>query len=93
MGLSETPLFTKICPEALMRVALKLPVESRFTIALAVSLLSGGTFQDKPRVPAPVTGEPLTVKSEAGALRPTLVTVPVPLTVLQAQAEPLQARV
>jgi hypothetical protein len=54
------------------------PVPSRFTMALAVSLVSGGTFHANPKVPALVTGEPLTVKSELGALRPTLVTVPVP---------------
>src|SRR5579863_1085513 len=54
------------------------PVPSRFTMAFAVSALVGATFQFSARVPLPVTGEPLTVKSETGALSPTLVTVPVP---------------
>src|ERR1700691_1590535 len=63
---------------ALMLVALKLPVESRLTMALAVSFGVGASFQFRARVPLPVTGEPLTVKSELGALRPTLVTVPLP---------------
>src|ERR1700691_4767663 len=63
---------------ALMLVALKLPPESRLTMALAVSLGVGASFQFRDRVPLPVTGEPLTVKSELGALRPTFVTVPFP---------------
>ena len=63
---------------ALMLVALKLPVESRLTMALAVSFGVGALFQFRARVPLPVTGEPLTLKSELGALRPTLVTVPLP---------------
>jgi hypothetical protein len=63
---------------ASMLVALKLPVESRFTMALAVSFGVGALFQFRARVPLPVTGEPPTVKSELGALRPTLVTVPLP---------------
>src|SRR6202142_2759493 len=77
----------------LMLLALKDPVESRFTIALLVLLLVGGTAQFSPRVPLVVTGEPVTVKSEDGALRATLVTHPHPPSeVLQAQAEPLQSK-
>ena len=59
-------------------IALKLPVLSRFTMALAVFALVGATFQFRFNVPLLVTGEPLTVKSELGALRPTLLTVPAP---------------
>jgi hypothetical protein len=55
--------------------ALKLPEPSLLTIAFAVLLLVGAAFQEIPSVPLPLTGEPLTVKSE-GALSPTLVTVP-----------------
>src|SRR5215831_18253705 len=61
---------------ALIAPALKLPLESRLTIALAVSALVGATVQFSARVPAPVTGEPLTVRSDDGADRPTLVAVP-----------------
>lgn len=63
----------------LMLAALKLPVESRLTMALAVSLAVGAVIHFRASVPLVVTGEPLTVKSEPGALRPTLVTVPVPV--------------
>ena len=38
--------------------------------------LEGGTFQFSVRVPLPVTGDPETLKSDAGAASPTLVTVP-----------------
>src|SRR5208337_3115633 len=61
---------------ALIAPALKLPLESRLTIALAVAALVGATFQFSPSVPLVVTGEPLTVKSDDGALSPTLFTVP-----------------
>jgi hypothetical protein len=63
-------------PVAVMLFALKLPLASRFTMALAVEALVGATFQFSPRVPFVVTGEPVTVKSAGGALKPTLVTVP-----------------
>jgi hypothetical protein len=63
----------------LMLAALKLPVESRLTMALAVSLAVGAVIHFRASVPLVVTGEPLTVKFEPGALRPTLVTVPVPV--------------
>jgi hypothetical protein len=59
--------------------ALKFPEASRFTIAFAVSALVGATFQAKFKVPLVVTGEPLTVKSDAGADSPTLFTVPAPV--------------
>ena len=58
--------------------ALKAPEASRFTIALAVLALVGATLQFSPNVPAVVTGEPLTLKSEFGALKPTLVTEAAP---------------
>jgi hypothetical protein len=58
--------------------ALKLPVESRLTMALAVSVLVGAVFHFRASAPVVVTGEPLTLKSEPGALRPTLVTDPLP---------------
>src|SRR5580658_4055278 len=61
---------------ALIAPALKLPLASRLTIAFAVAVLVGATAQFRPRVPLPVTGEPLTVKSDDGALSPTLFTVP-----------------
>ena len=67
---------TVISPAALMLLMLKLLVESRLTMALAVLPLVGATFQFRPSVPLAVTGEPVTVKSEEGALKPTLVTVP-----------------
>jgi hypothetical protein len=63
---------------AVIAPAVKLPEPSRFTIAFAVSALVGATFQAKFRVPAVFTGDPLTVKSDAGADSPTLVTGPVP---------------
>jgi len=62
--------------EAVITPALKLPLASRFTIAFAVSALVGAVVQFKPSVPLLVIGDPLTVKSLLGALRPTLVTVP-----------------
>src|SRR5258708_7019228 len=61
---------------AVIAPAVKLPLASRFTIALAVSALVGATFQVSPRVPLVVTGDPLTVKSDDGALSPILFTVP-----------------
>src|SRR5690242_8669911 len=61
---------------ALIDPALKLPLESRLTIALATSPLLGMTFQLNVSVPAPVIGDPLTVKSDGGAARPTLEVVP-----------------
>jgi hypothetical protein len=61
---------------AVIAHAVNLPLASRFTIALAVSAFVGATFQFSSSVPLVVTGEPLTVKSETGALSPTLVTVP-----------------
>src|SRR5262245_5568866 len=76
-----------------MKPALKFPLASRLTIALAVLLEVGATFQFKPRVPLEVTGDPLTVKSDDGAESPTLVTVPVPPMVLQAQADPFHASI
>ncbi len=90
MGLSELPLFTVICPEAVMLLPLKLPLASRFTIAFAVLLEVGATVQFSPNVPLLFTGEPLTVKSDGGALSPTVLTVPEPAK-LQAQPEPFQA--
>jgi hypothetical protein len=54
------------------------PVPSRFTMAFAVSALVGARIQFNASVPLEVIGEPFTVKSELGALRATLVTVPVP---------------
>src|SRR5580704_3654938 len=56
----------------------KLPVESRFTIAFAVAAAVGATFQFRASVPLLVTGDPPTVKSDDGALSPTLVTEPPP---------------
>ena len=44
----------------------------------AVLALVGATLQFRFRVPLLVIGEPVTVKSEDGALKPTLVTVPAP---------------
>jgi len=54
------------------------PAASRFTIAFGVFAIVGAIVQFRARVPAPVTGDPLTVKSEPGALNPTLVTDPAP---------------
>src|SRR5579862_5781930 len=51
------------------------PLASRLTMAFATSELVGGTSHCKFNVPLLVTGGP-TVKSEFGALKPTLVTVP-----------------
>src|SRR5580704_2758654 len=82
-----------IAPAAPILLALKLPDESRLTMALAVAALVGGTFQFRPTVPPVVTGDPLTVKSEEGALKPTLVTVPLPPAVWQVHADPFQASV
>jgi hypothetical protein len=62
---ADTPLEFAVVvenePELVMLAALKLPVASRFTIALAVWLLVGDTIQARLSVPVPVTGEPLTV--------------------------------
>src|SRR5581483_10218000 len=76
-------------PVPVMLVALKLPVASRLTMALAVSALVGATFHPNFKVPADVIGEPFTMKSLVGAVNPTLVTVPVPMpALLQAHALP-----
>jgi hypothetical protein len=74
--LAEIAVPVELVAVALIAPALKLPLESRLTIALAVSALEGETVQFSASVPAPVTGEPLTVKSDDGADRPTLVAVP-----------------
>src|SRR5579862_1110147 len=77
---SPAMLPDELTPTALaeMVVALKLPEASRLTMALAMSALVGATFQARPSVPELVMGEPETVKSEAGAVRATLLTEPVP---------------
>ena len=75
--LPEAVVVTPSIPRlAVIAPAVKLPLASRFTIALAVSAFVGATFQFSSSVPLVVTGEPHTVKSETGALSPTLVTVP-----------------
>ena len=61
---------------ALMELALKFPLASRFTIAFDVLLVSGATFQVNPKVPDLVIGDPATTKSVAGAESPTLLTGP-----------------
>src|SRR5579859_2500121 len=61
---------------AVIEPALKLPLASRFTMALAVFEFVGAMFQFKFSVPLPVMGAPVTTKSEAAAEKPTLVTVP-----------------
>ena len=77
-----------------MAPALKLPLVSRLTIALAVAALVGAMVQFSPRVPLPVIGDPLTVKSEDGALMPALVTVPpLLLSAAQPHAEPFHFRI
>ena len=58
--------------------AAKAPFASRFTMEFAILALVGAMFQEKFSVPVLVTGEPLTLKSDAGAVNPTLVTVPLP---------------
>src|SRR5712692_9562311 len=65
-------------PSSVIVLAPKFPLASRLTMALAVLALAGAVFQLKVSVPVPVTGDPLTMKSETGAARPTLVTVPAP---------------
>src|SRR5579864_1878745 len=62
-----------------MLPALKPALLSRFTMALAVALLSGGTVHTRLNVPLLFTGDPSTVKSLAGAVIATLVTVPDPV--------------
>ena len=57
---------------------MKLPVPSRLTMAFAVGALVGADLPGQGNVPLVVTGEPETVKSEAGAVRATLLTEPVP---------------
>ena len=76
-------------PVAVRLFTLKLPVLSRFTIALAALADVGATVQFRPNVPAVMMGEPVTVKSELGALSPTLVTVPEPVRSAQPHADPL----
>src|ERR1700723_1666580 len=56
--------------------AVKLPLASRLTIAFAIVLLLGATVQFSASVPIPDTGEPVTVKSELGAVSPIFVAVP-----------------
>jgi len=58
--------------------AANLALASRFTMEFAMLALVGAMFQEKFSVPVLVTGEPLTLKSDAGAVNPTLVTVPLP---------------
>ena len=85
--LGHPPATAKIEPE------LKLPNASRFTMALAVLALVRTTVQFRPSVPADVIGEPVTVKSELGAEKPTLVTVPPPAPgKVLARSEPDDAR-
>src|SRR5205823_1776534 len=75
----DTAAFSEVMvEEALMAAALKLPLASRFTMALAVLALVGEVIQLRVSIPLPVTGEFVTEKSEPGADRPTLVTVPPP---------------
>jgi hypothetical protein len=71
----EAPVTPRL---AVIAPAEKLPVESRFTMAFAVAAFVGATFHAKFSVPEVVTGDPVTVKSEVGAVNPTLVTEPVP---------------
>src|SRR5579862_4601517 len=91
----ETPLIKFVFRELdVMTPALKFPEASRFTIALAVSVLVGATVQARLSVPFVVSGEPLTVKSEEGAARATLVTLPpLLLSAAQAQAEPFHFKI
>ncbi len=65
-------------PSSVIVFVPKFPLASLLTMALAVSAFAGATLQFKVSVPVPVTGDPLTMKSETGAARPTLVTVPAP---------------
>src|SRR5580658_9689827 len=77
-ALAYTPVPPELEELAVIDPALKLPVPSRLTMALAVSPLVGDVFQFRARVPLPKTGDPLTVKSELGALSATLLTFPAP---------------
>src|ERR1700722_12479377 len=82
MPATPLPAATDVTPSiprfAVIAPATKLPVASRLTMVLAASAFVGATVQFRPRVPAPVTGEPVTLKSEEGALSATLVIFPVP---------------
>jgi hypothetical protein len=71
--------FVAFTTAALIMPAVMFPLPSLFTIAFGMLALVGATVQFSPSVPLVVTGEPVTVKSVAGALSPTLVTLPVPL--------------
>src|SRR5580698_426356 len=75
---TASPVPLVVLALAVISPELKAPVASRLTMALAVSAFVGATVQLSPSVPLVVTGDPLTVKSELGALNPTLVTVPPP---------------
>src|SRR6516165_7269394 len=63
---------------AKMLFAAKSPSPSRLTMAFGTLAAEGGTSHSRFSVPAFVTGEPVTLKSEAGAFNPTLFTVPLP---------------
>src|SRR5258708_5325677 len=63
---------------AVIEFVMKLPRLSRLTIAFTVFALVGATVHPRFSVPDVVIGELLTVKSEVGAAKPTLVTVPAP---------------
>src|SRR5450755_4101581 len=75
---NKVPVFMESALTALavIWVAAKFPEASRFTIALGTLASVGGTSHCRFNVPAVFTGEPLTLKSEFGALSPTFVTVP-----------------
>lgn len=72
MPATPLPELTDVTPSiprfAVVAPATKLPVASRLTMVLAVSAFVGATVQFRPRVPAPVTGEPVTLNSDEGAL-------------------------
>src|ERR1700739_3195493 len=75
-ALAYTPVPPELEDVAVIDPALKPPVPLRLTMALAVSALVGAVFQFRASVPLAVTGEPVTVKSDEGALSPTLLTTP-----------------
>src|SRR5260370_4320379 len=78
IAVSETLTSKAFTVVAVTVFAAMFPEPSRFTIAFAIFDPVGATVQSRFSVPAPVTGDPLTLTSDAGAARATLVTVPLP---------------
>src|SRR5262249_43607988 len=81
VDVAKAPLLPTVIPAASTRLAVSpltamFPLLSRLTMELGTLVSVGGVVHCRASVPLPVTGEPVTVKSEFGAVSPTLATAP-----------------